>query len=94
MASKCHRLDERTPTCVNKQKEVFSSISPIAYKLPVYCPAYSAYRMRLNTGATIPVVGLGTWKSAKGEVATAVEAPRTHDKQAHFDKVLHVLTNF
>ncbi|SNX81736.1 probable GCY1 - galactose-induced protein of aldo/keto reductase family [Melanopsichium pennsylvanicum] len=29
---------------------------------------------KLNTGAEIPVVGLGTWQSAPGEVAKAVEA--------------------
>jgi diketogulonate reductase-like aldo/keto reductase len=28
----------------------------------------------LKTGAKIPTVGLGTWKAARGEVATAVEA--------------------
>src|ERR1700712_5662433 len=28
---------------------------------------------KLNTGASIPAVGLGTWQSAPGEVAAAVE---------------------
>ena len=28
---------------------------------------------KLNTGATIPAVGLGTWQSAPGEVKNAVE---------------------
>jgi hypothetical protein len=28
---------------------------------------------KLNTGASIPSVGLGTWQAPKGEVATAVE---------------------
>ena len=28
---------------------------------------------KLNTGASIPSVGLGTWQSAPGEVAAAVE---------------------
>lgn len=32
----------------------------------------------LNTGASIPAVGLGTWKSGKGEVALAVEHALTH----------------
>lgn len=29
--------------------------------------------VKLNTGASIPLIGLGTWQSAKGEVAHAVE---------------------
>lgn len=29
---------------------------------------------KLNTGAETPVVGLGTWQSAPGEVAKAVES--------------------
>ena len=29
---------------------------------------------KLNTGASIPSVGLGTWQSKPGEVAAAVEA--------------------
>lgn len=29
--------------------------------------------VKLNTGATIPLIGLGTWQSPKGEVAHAVE---------------------
>ena len=28
---------------------------------------------KLNTGATIPAVGLGTWQAPKGEVGKAVE---------------------
>ena len=30
--------------------------------------------VRLNTGADMPVVGLGTWQSAPGPVEKAVEA--------------------
>ena len=29
--------------------------------------------LELNTGASIPVVGFGTWQAAPGEVAAAVE---------------------
>lgn len=30
--------------------------------------------VKLNTGYQMPIVGLGTWQSKPGEVATAVEA--------------------
>lgn len=38
---------------------------------PTAAPGQKTFK--LNTGAEIPVVGLGTWQSAPGEVAKAVE---------------------
>lgn len=32
-----------------------------------------AATFKLNTGATIPAIGLGTWRSASGQVQNAVE---------------------
>lgn len=38
------------------------------YRVDIKCPI-----AKLNSGPSIPVVGLGTWKSQKGEVKAAVE---------------------
>lgn len=41
--------------------------------------------LKLNTGATIPALGLGTWQSNKGEVAHAVEYALTEAGIKHID---------
>lgn len=41
--------------------------------------------LKLNTGATIPALGLGTWQSPKGEVAKAVEYALTEVGIRHID---------
>lgn len=41
--------------------------------------------LKLNTGATIPALGLGTWQSPKGQVATAVEYALTEANIRHID---------
>lgn len=41
--------------------------------------------LKLNTGATIPALGLGTWQSKPGEVAAAVEHALVHSHYRHVD---------
>ncbi|KAJ9115510.1 hypothetical protein QFC22_005268 [Naganishia vaughanmartiniae] len=54
------------------------SVSPIfAYSLPKHANSFNmtfSKTLKLNTGAEIPTVALGTWQAAPGEVAKAVEA--------------------
>ncbi|KAN0062250.1 hypothetical protein ACQY0O_005431 [Thecaphora frezii] len=50
----------------------YDTTTPVMSQYPSAAPGQKTFK--LNTGAEIPVVGLGTWQSAPGEVAKAVES--------------------
>ena len=53
---------------------VFSSPHSAAIAMPVPSTAEELRALTLRSGTKMPLIGLGTWESAPGEVGAAVEA--------------------
>lgn len=68
-----HGLKKKAVECDTTVLQLFVSHRIASGTYPRMSSSSSNASFKLNTGATIPAVGLGTWQAPKGEVGKAVE---------------------